>query len=230
MISSYGFSEIGNSKKNINQDAIFYNDNGVTGIFVVSDGVGGMKSGEVASSKVCEKIETAWSTVNSNEISDIKEIVSVIKENLTECHEEILSEYGNECGATVVVLVISIGQCAVIWAGDSRCYMMNGKSGIFTALTKDDVENEKDSKITNAIGFFSTPMFNTTYLDYEGKASFLLMSDGIYKYVDKESISDAARLSFVYGKVQKACENLKNEAYKNGAGDNLSLIAVAALV
>ena len=41
MISSYGFSEIGNSKKNINQDAIFYNDNGVTGIFVVSDGVGG---------------------------------------------------------------------------------------------------------------------------------------------------------------------------------------------
>ena len=103
MISSYGFSEIGNSKKNINQDAIFYNDNGVTGIFVVSDGVGGMKSGEVASSKVCEKIQTAWSTVNSNEISDIKEIVSVIKEKLTECHEEILSEYGNECGATVVV-------------------------------------------------------------------------------------------------------------------------------
>ena len=55
------------------------------------------------------------------------------------------------------------------------------------------------------------------------------MSDGIYKYVEKESISDAARLSFVYEKVQKACENLKNEAYKNGAGDNLSLIAVTAI-
>ena len=223
MISSYGFSEIGNSKKNINQDAIFYRDNGVVGVFVVSDGVGGMKSGEVASAKVCEKVEIAWKIIESNTLSNLQEMVDVIRQQLVDCHKEILSEYGNECGATVVVLVVSRGKCAVIWAGDSRCYMMNGKSMTFTMLTKDDIE---DDGVTNAIGFFSTPMLNTTYLDYEGKATFLLMSDGIYKYVEKESILNAIRLGFLFGKVQRACENLKDEVYTNGAGDNLSLITI----
>ena len=107
--------------------------------------------------------------------------------------------------------------------------MMNEDNMVFTMLTKDDVEDSKKTKnpkITNAIGFFLTPMLNVTYLDYGEKASFLLMSDGIYKYADKESISNAARLCFIYRKVEQACSNLRNEVYENGAGDNLSLIAI----
>lgn len=232
MILSYGISETGNSSKGINQDSILVRNNGRTGIFAVSDGVGGMKNGEVASSMVCKKIEEAWNIIERNELLNIKDIVTIIKQKLVECHEEILSNFGNTSGATVVILTISDEMCAVVWAGDSRCYMMNKDSQIFTMLSKDDiedVENKKNAKITNAIGFFSKPMLNVVYLNYGKRAVFLLMSDGIYKYVNKESISDAARLCFVYEKVGQASENLKSEVYKNGAGDNLSLITVVAV-
>ena len=229
MILNYGFTEKGNSKKGINQDSIITRCNGSVGIFAVSDGVGGMQNGEIASSMVCEKIDEGWYIVEKQKLTDIKDIVSTIKNKLLECHKEILSKFGNVCGATVVVLVINKSDCAVIWAGDSRCYIINKDFNSLTMLSKDDIEiieNEKNAKLTNAIGFFSVPMLNVMYLNYGDKAAFLLMSDGIYKYVNKSSILDAIKLCYGFDKVEQASKNLKLEVYKNGAGDNLSLITI----
>jgi protein phosphatase len=209
-------------------------------LFLVADGVGGRRGGQVASQTVVDVFQKAFSEQPRNS----SDLLALLKQTINICNRSIFDS-ANEIAdlqgmATTVALIAAVNDTRAIigHVGDSRVYRFDGRELV--------CETEDHSEVNDAVraGVLSTaqaahhPRRNVINraigAEFEVEAdfkivplnehtSFLLCSDGVTRH-----ITDAELAELVRGKPhpQKLCAQLKEICFERGAEDNLSAIIV----
>ncbi len=209
---------------------------------VVCDGMGGAKSGNVASSLALdvfvEEIRNTWTAGMNQEKTDQMLEAAVKLANFTVFDQAMQFEEFNGMGTTLVALLIQDQQVTVINVGDSRAYLVS-RAGI-RCLTKDhslvqmmvdrgELTPERartypgKNYITRAIGTDNLVESDIFHLDVERGDSLLLCSDGLSNLMDDQEIL----FEVVHGvNKQYCCQRLLDIAKNRGAPDNVTCILV----
>ena len=183
-------------RKRVNQDAFLVNED--LGLAVVCDGISTGDHGEVAAALGARFIETFLTLareIRPRLERPLKRAVEAADLSLRAFRGDVLRRRasGNdlwwdfarsglelkECRSTVVALCDIGAGLSVSWAGDSRCYRLQGDRLI--ALTEDDADRG-GSAVNSALGGLRGGYANERTLSgiREGDV-FLLCSDGLYK-------------------------------------------------
>jgi PPM family protein phosphatase len=246
MVSYYGLTDIGR-RRPLNEDAIHAND----GLFVVCDGMGGHKAGEVASQLAIEVIgafvrrssadaEITWPygldpslSFNSNRIRTAIQLA-----NRAVCRKAASSDDYTGMGTTVVALVLSPNGRRMTFAhvGDSRMYLIRG--GAILQLTHDDSWANLDWRagsdnaetvsmknvLTKALGAREDVDFDVREDDLSDGDVLLLCSDGLTNMVPDRRLLEIVLTH--RADVEGACTELIASANAAGGRDNISAILV----
>ena len=206
------------------------------GVWAVADGMGGHERGEWASAAIVE----ALAQVEADDSFELG--IDAAAEAIHAANRRIYAESeatGDRMGSTVVAIVLRERRFGVLWAGDSRAYLL--RDGMLYRLTRDhtQVQEMVDRGLLTPEAAKDHPMINALAravgvrpeLELDGvvdemKAGdiFMLCSDGLYGVVDDEEI---ARL-LTPGLARADPAMLIALCLERGAPDNVTVIIVAA--
>jgi serine/threonine protein phosphatase PrpC len=212
-----------------NQDALVTLDD--VGMWVVADGMGGYRDGDVASRLVCESL------ADLQQVGQFEETIESVRQRLSEVNRRLYKAATRVVnpvlsGSTVVALLVRRTTCAVIWAGDSRVYRL--RAGRLTQMTTDHTwaaelnlqtsDEEADHAITRAVGGEATLSLDVRLDRVRLGDRFLLCSDGL-----THEIGDA-RIGELLGRgdVEESANALIIATLESGARDNVTVIVVDA--
>ena len=241
-MQSWGLTDTGCVRKQ-NQDAYQIEKLDRTSLLcVVCDGMGGAKSGNIASTLAVDvfvqEVRQSWKPRLEQEKIDqiLRTAVKLAKFTVYDQSQQFPEFDG--MGTTLVAVLIHGKKATVINVGDSRAYGID-ESGI-RQITKDHslvqlmvdrgeltAERAKTypgkNFITRAIGTEPTIMSDIFHLDVSKGDYFLLCSDGLSNVMDDQEIL----FEVVHG-VNKAhcCKRLLNIAKNRGAPDNVTSVLV----
>lgn len=209
---------------------------------VVCDGMGGAKSGNVASTLAADvfvqEVKRSWVSDMDQEKSDRMLLGAVKLANFTVYDQSRQFEEFSGMGTTLVAALIKGRQMTVVNVGDSRAYSID-RDGV-TQLTRDHslvqmmVERGELSPerakyypgknfITRAIGTEPVVNCDLFHRTASGGDCLLLCSDGLSNLVDEQEIL----FEVVHGlRKQQCCESLLNIAKNRGAPDNVTCVLV----
>lgn len=205
-------------------------------LFLVADGMGGQKAGEVASN-IAVDYTKEWFNTNS-----LKEISTKLVDELINSANEKVWEYSqkhpetNGMGTTFSILIIKDNKAIIGHIGDSRIYRLNNNQ--LTQLTNDhSIVGEQVrlgkltpnqarvhparsilSKVLGARQFIKADVFET---EISVNDEFILCTDGIYGMLDCEKIEEIIKTTAT----EKLANKLIEEANKAGGNDNSTVIA-----
>ena len=228
-------------KRENNQDAVFAAAKEDRALFVVADGMGGHSYGEVASGAIVEAAEEWWNTAKEEDIEKdeaVRSCEELLRQVNTELYEAYASQ-GTMVGSTVVLLLIWKGSFTAISGGDSHIYRLEDK--VARTVTPDDIwdnipeikenftseellHDYRHGRLTVAVGSDWELPLNKRERPLKKKESFLLCSDGIYKFCPPDYMSRQLRRRFC--KVETALQALVRIAEQNGTTDNYSAIYI----
>lgn len=241
-MQSWGLTDPGCVRKQ-NQDAYQIEQlDRNTLLCVVCDGMGGAKSGNIASSLAVdvfvEEIRRSWKSSLDGEKIDLMLESAVKLANFTVFDQSQQFEDFSGMGTTLVAALIRGKRVTVVNVGDSRAYKVDA-DGI-CQLTKDHslvqmmVERGEltpelartypgKNFITRAIGTEPTVQCDIFHLDVAKGDFILLCSDGLSNMMDDQEIL----FEVVHGvNKQYCCERLLNIAKNRGGPDNVTSILV----
>lgn len=211
--------------------------------FMLADGVGGNKAGEVASKKALDALEEYILKKPLDADSGKDAVFRYFEDAVNYVNEYILrlSESKPEYAGMATTLVFAYINDSILYIaniGDSRVYFMHGdeihqitedhtyvndlvKMG---AITRDESEHHnKKNVITRAIGanaYNSPDCFN---IFVEPDDRILICSDGLYDELsEKEIMAEMAETD----DMNICAEHLVNMANYNGGNDNISVICI----
>jgi len=243
MISYYGQSDIGRVRKQ-NEDSILTADS----LFLVCDGMGGRKAGEIASRLAVQTIGTmvaeSLRMQNAGSASDgagdhdsLKAAIRVANSAIRKMAAESEDHVG--MGTTVAALLFDRSQARVAYAnvGDSRIYLM--RAGTIAQLSRDDSwlnaafagESVDTTTLASMQHVLTKALGTHDHLDFDVKDQelldgdvLLLCSDGLTNMLtDGEIMGMVAKQG---SDLQKAGRELIDAANKAGGRDNISAVLV----
>ena len=209
---------------------------------VVCDGMGGAKSGNVASKLAVEvfveEIRRTWTAGMEQEQVDQMLEGAVKLANYTVYDQSQQSEVFSGMGTTLVAALIRDFQVSVVNVGDSRAYRIN-REGVRCLttdhslvqlmvdrgeLTPEMAKNYPGKNfITRAIGTEPMVLCDLYHLDVERGDALLLCSDGLSNLLDEQEIL----FEVVHGtNKQLCCQRLLEIAKNRGAPDNVTSVLV----
>lgn len=238
ILDSYLYSIAGG--RSYNEDCVGKKDLPDGAVYVLADGLGGHRHGELASKCVVESLLNAEIAVNdSSEPQNIfEEPITVANDNLLELQRKMASNMKS----TVVALAVCGDSACWANVGDSRLYYIHKKE--IESITEDHSVaykkyrageitraqigmDEDQSRLLRTLGSKELGKidFSSAFQPLEAGDGFLLCSDGFWEYVydneilfdflKAESAQEWAELMLV-----RAMERIQPE------NDNLSLITV----
>ena len=242
-MQSWGLTDRGCVRKQ-NQDAFHIEQLDKSSMLcVVCDGMGGAKSGNVASSLAVDvfvqEICRIWSSGMDWDRADMLLRSAVKLANFTVYDQAKQFEEFDGMGTTLVAALLRKNQVSIVNVGDSRCYGIT-RDGI-RQLTKDhslvqmmvdrgelSPETAKNfpgkNLITRAIGTEPTIMCDLYRQEMEKGAFLLLCSDGLSNMLDDQEIL----FEVVHGvNKKKCCKRLLDIAKMRGSPDNVTSILVS---
>jgi serine/threonine protein phosphatase PrpC len=170
------------------------NSEKVISCYLVSDGMGGMQEGSLASSMTISIFLTSMQESLNKKI----EIKDCISNSIFNSNNDVFNRLKGKGGATLSVVVVDSDQSIYICnVGDSRIYNISDKSNL-TQLTKDDdiknllkdinnaglnKELAKRNGLTKFIGMGEDLIVNVT--EVSSCDNILLTSDGLHRIGDK---------------------------------------------
>ncbi|MBR0661725.1 PP2C family protein-serine/threonine phosphatase [Neoroseomonas oryzicola] len=215
-----------------NEDALL--DRPEIGLWAVADGAGGHGAGDVASSAIIAALQTIPPGLSA------AELLAQVRLKLITVHSDLQEEAerrgpGRIVASTVVVMLARGDHFAMLWAGDSRGYLLRG--GVLQRVTRDHSlvqelvdqgslrEEEAESHpqanvITRAVGAHGELELDKVSGRIMEGDRYLLCTDGLFKTIPEAEIG--AMLS--NGSDPAA---IVTEAVGRGARDNVSVVAVA---
>ena len=241
-MQSWGLTDPGCVRKQ-NQDAyrIEQLDRG-TLLCVVCDGMGGAKSGNVASTLAVEvfveEIRRCWKPGMESDRIDQMLRSAVKLANFTVFDQAAQFEEFSGMGTTLVAALVRDNRATLVNVGDSRVYGIN-RSGI-RLLTKDhslvqmmadrgdltpEVAKSYPGKnlITRAIGTEPVVMCDIYHREVSKGDYLLLCSDGLSNVMDDQEIL----FEVVHGvNKERCCQRLLSIAKNRGAPDNVTSVLV----
>lgn len=209
---------------------------------IVCDGMGGAKSGNVASSLAVEvfvdEIRRTW--VDDMEQAEIDQMLqgAVKLANFTVYDQGKQFEEFSGMGTTLVAALVKNQEATVVNVGDSRAYRIN-ENGIKKItvdhslvemmvlrgeLTPEEARTYPGKNyITRAVGTEAITESDMFHLDLERGDYVLLCSDGLTNVIDEQEIL----FEVVHGeKKEHCCEQLIEIAKTRGAPDNVTCVLV----
>lgn len=233
-------TDIGNGRK-INEDDYFFTKEQVgdlPNLFMVADGLGGHKAGEVASRMAIDSVvRYCLETIQPN-------LGQLLKEAYLEANKSVF-EYGqknNNCyemGTTLVALSVLENQYLIANIGDSRAYLL--RDGELKRITKDHspvqelqelgviteeeaYHHENRNLISKAIGMEHEIDADIYQVEAKENDILLLCTDGLSNFLRRSEMQEIL-------KQEKSLEELANdllkEALANESTDNITILLVS---
>ncbi len=209
---------------------------------IVCDGMGGAKSGNVASGLATEvfvdEIRRTW--VNDMTQTEIDQMLqaAVKLANFTVYDQGRQFEEFSGMGTTLVAAIVKSKEATIVNVGDSRAYRIN-ESGIQKVtvdhslvemmvlrgeLTPEEARNYPGKNyITRAIGTETIAESDLFHVDMERGDYLLLCSDGLSNIIDDQEML----FEVVHGEEKaNCCAQLLEIAKMRGAPDNVTCVLV----
>ena len=214
-----------------NQDS--YSCIDASGIFAVSDGMGGGDAGDLASAIVIRSLEPAA----HHPMKDLSSAEELMHHANREICEYALKYHMHGMGATVVGILLDPfhpGKAILFFAGDSRCYRLRDHaleqlSNDHSIAASMGIPEEKLAKrlqcvLTNAVGCGPRFFLETHELELRSGDSFLLCSDGVFRQVSKDEIREIMEADI---SASRKAKELVDAADRHGGRDNATAVVVS---
>jgi len=250
-VNSAGNTHIGMARK-VNEDSYLIAPD--LDLYVVADGMGGHKAGDVASRLVVDTIEDYWRKVKDDRPpsflghieKDISEsarhlINSIMFANMIIHEAQKKAEY-RRMGSTISALLVEKHSVWAANVGDSRVYHF-GHGRLIQVSEDHSFEAEQRSRgmidpldsasptyknmLTRVLGLYEKVDVYITPIRPDAGDIILLCSDGLTNYMSEESIKRV--LDDLSISIERKVEILIDEANQGGGGDNISVILIEVL-
>ena len=202
-------------------------------LFAVADGMGGAQAGELASGLAAAALKDVQEPGSGEERVD--ELIQQANRRVYERQSQDASASG--MGTTMTVALVEDGRVVIGHVGDSRAYLLRGRS--LEQLTEDhslvaelvrsgklSPEEAEDhpqrSVITRALGTDPDVDVDTFSVETEPGDLFLICSDGLTSMVDDETIR--AELTRNRSDLKSAAKALVRAANNGGGEDNITVV------
>ncbi len=236
---AYAVTDIGR-ERSINQDYVYYSlemVGNLPNLFIVADGMGGHKAGDIASRYTVETlISLIENSPESDPVSIINDAIVYVNTLLLEKAKESPDYTG--MGTTLVVATICDNILKVANVGDSRLYIIGNE---ITQITRDHslVEemvslgeidrneartHSQKNIITRAIGGYETVQPEIFSIDLKERQKIFMCTDGMTNMVEDSQILRIVKNSG--SNIEAAVENLVEAANENGGKDNISAMII----
>jgi serine/threonine protein phosphatase PrpC len=207
-------------------------------LWVIADGMGGHHAGDVASKAIVQCLDEITPRKRlSTYIDEIEDRLISVNQKLRQLAAE--HEDNRTIGSTVVSMVALDNYFALLWAGDSRAY--RARKGSIMQLTRDHSQVEElvergvilreeaeshpaSNVITRAVGATDQLYVDVDIDKVEPGDTFLLCSDGLYKHLSEDEISELLRKE----EIAEICQSLIDLTLERGATDNVTLVVIRA--
>jgi protein phosphatase len=225
---SAGATDVGRMRAS-NQDA--FAELTEAGLWVVADGMGGYRDGDVASRMVCDALlSITGATTLEDTIDSIRQRMAEVNGRL---HDAAIRDIDPVVsGSTVAVFLVRRTACAVLWAGDSRIYRL--RHGRLTQLTTDHTwaaelnlqtpDEEADHAITRAVGGEDTLRLDVRRDRVRLGDRYLLCSDGLTRELKDDRIAQL----MAGDNVNQCVAALIDATLEAGARDNVTVVVIEA--
>ncbi len=242
MMKSFSKTDVG-IKRTVNQDFVFSTNEQIgnlENLYIVADGMGGHKAGDLASRLAVELI--------CEEIADSDKInpLELLKHSVTVANAEIVKRANDDeglkgMGTTVVAATVADDSLYFVNVGDSRLYLIN--QGI-KQLSKDhslveemvrlggikpeDAKHHPDKNIiTRAVGEKGKVEIDCFEQSLHKGDIVLMCSDGLSNMIEDDEIFEIVQSS---RDVVEIVQNLINKANEYGGSDNIGVVVFEPMV
>jgi serine/threonine protein phosphatase PrpC len=215
-------------------------------LFLVADGMGGHRAGEVASALSVASVEKFVLHIlhrfSNLQAADEPTVLADLQAAVRQADARIVEEAVHHpefagMGTTLTMALVSGWRLFVLHAGDSRCYLLRG--GVLRQLTSDHTvagelartgaippEEARHHRfrhvVTNFLGGDQAKAeADVLRVDLEAMDALLLCSDGLTEMLADDRI---AAILAAATEPQVACERLVEEANAAGGRDNITAI------
>jgi protein phosphatase len=250
-VRSAWLTDVGQAREH-NEDALLVDEHGhetvsgntFSGLYVVSDGMGGAEAGEIASAITIATIAQHVSKSRTHATGQVETAGEGCLREAVEAANAAILAYAKEhpastgLGATVVAAVIEPPRVSLAWVGDSRIYLW--EHGQLSQLSRDHslvsrlVEigqlsadeartHEHRNVLIRSLGSKEAVMVDTLTCPFKRGARLLLCSDGLTSHVEDHAIADILSR---HRDPEDAALELVVAANTGGGSDNISVVVV----
>lgn len=202
--------------------APFHADGSVTdlpALFALFDGIGGAKSGEIAS-------HIAASTIMSANPKSEKSLLAALESANSAIFTYATQNNIKSMGTTFVSALITTETVSIVNLGDSPAYSFNGKT--LKKLSSDHIYPTANSRKGGLIGYLGAPAEDLAFepssvsLKPSKVKKLLLCSDGLTDLVDESKIAKILASE----SAESAAKSLESAALSAGGTDNITVIVI----
>lgn len=228
-MKSIGMSKIGLVRQR-NEDRFYIGDS----FCIVTDGMGGYKGGEIASTMVVDTISAELQAADTISVDTLRQAVT--KANIAVFDRVQATPELEGMGTTAVVAYV-VGT-TLYWAnvGDSRLYVFH--EGELTQISIDHsmvqvlydagelaaddmLQHPQRNVLTRAVGVGAVVDIDGGEYKLAPGDRILLCSDGLTGYIEQSMIEEAFRKE---AKDERLIEDLMTLVYDHGARDNVTIV------
>ena len=238
MLKAWGMKDIGKCRE-INQDYISVSEEPIgnlQNLFLVADGMGGHKAGDLASEYTVAKVQEAVSkSMQTIPYQILKGAFQYANQKLLEKAGESDSYTG--MGTTLVAATVKNDAVYVVNVGDSRLYKIGDKIEQITEdhslveemvrmgeISKEQARNHPDKNlITKAMGVSDTVEPDYFDTDLQKGECLLMCSDGLTNMVSDRQIKEIVELRT---DLESCAKELIRAANQNGGRDNIAVVLI----
>ncbi|WP_416198091.1 MAG: PPM-type phosphatase domain-containing protein [Sporanaerobacter sp.] len=236
-------SDIGKTREN-NQDSYFYSQRRDFPLFIVADGMGGHKAGEIASCMAVEIVRDFFLDKRKQNLLDNEEnLISFIKESIYEANEKIYkraisNEQFNGMGTTLTMAYFLNDKIFIGHVGDSRAYLIRDNEllqltddhSLVAELVKKGSISKEEAQyhpqrniITRAVGTSEEIDIDIKFVKIKNNDIVLMCTDGLTSMIKEDEIKN---LLLSEDNMQQLCNNLIKRANDLGGLDNITAIVI----
>jgi len=237
MLRIAALSDIG-LVRNKNEDAFWFDSD--RAIFILADGLGGHRAGEIAAALAVKIVGERLSFAVDSGFTDF-ELIDALQEAFSLASEDIYSRgkssdklTGMAC--SLIAGILKQDECYLAHAGDSRAYLYYENT--LSQMTIDDTpvaalikrgyllpEKAQSHNLKNflvkSIGNKPNIDANISRFPVKAKEKLLLCSDGLWGTLDHQTICDVLRVA---ASPAEACQTFVEWAREKGGQDNITVI------
>jgi PPM family protein phosphatase len=240
-INAAGLTDRGRLREN-NEDAFSITPE--LGLYLVSDGMGGARAGQVASAAAARALPPQLDKLfRQRAPAGLAEMDAVLGEAVALLSDELLDRSSADpalrgAGATVVACWFLDGSAALVHMGDSRAYRL--RDGRLECLTIDHtvtalllqlkqideieaLEHPGRHALTRYVGMEPAAQPETAVLEINPGDRYLLCSDGLWGVVEEQKL---AELLAEDSDLESICRRMIDAANATGGPDNITVVVI----
>ncbi|WP_342269053.1 PP2C family protein-serine/threonine phosphatase [Spiroplasma endosymbiont of Aspidapion aeneum] len=241
-------TDIGNYRKQNQDNLEFYTNKNDDALAIVCDGMGGHAKGEIASKIAVENFgkifkKSSFTGLTKNEINRwLRATISEVLNDMVDYAN--LHPQTKDMGTTLTAVLFTGGFAYVVNIGDSRTYKLvedrlyqvTQDQNLMNSTTPDEKEDIKMSGLygytndvtfwkvlTSALGPNKTLKIDTYFID-QPYGLYMLTTDGVHDYIDDKIALVTLKNDTI--KLKEKAKMLVEDAKDNGSTDNLSILMV----